>query len=88
MDEYGIKATLVIEKAERKDSALFMCTAANDFGEDTMNIQVTIKDIPDAPQNLEVHDVTSRSIRLTWDRPFDGNSPITQYTVMWRHTDG
>ncbi|GBM57905.1 Down syndrome cell adhesion molecule-like protein Dscam2 [Araneus ventricosus] len=87
MDEFGIKASLIIEKAERKDSALFMCTAANDFGEDTMNIQVTIKDIPDAPQNLEVHDVSSRSIRLTWDRPFDGNSPITQYTVMWRQTD-
>ncbi|KAF8796621.1 Down syndrome cell adhesion molecule like protein [Argiope bruennichi] len=87
MDELGIKASLIIEKAERKDSALFMCTAANDFGEDTMNIQVTIKDIPDAPQNLEVHDVSSRSIRLTWDRPFDGNSPITQYTVMWRQTD-
>ncbi|KFM71649.1 Down syndrome cell adhesion molecule-like protein, partial [Stegodyphus mimosarum] len=64
-----------------------MCTAMNDFGEDTMNIQVTVKDIPDAPQNLEIHDVASRSVRLTWDRPFDGNSPITQYTVMWRQTD-
>lgn len=45
MDEYGIKASLLIEKAERRDSALFMCTATNDFGEDTMNIQVSIKGI-------------------------------------------
>ncbi|XP_035222850.1 Down syndrome cell adhesion molecule-like protein Dscam2, partial [Stegodyphus dumicola] len=87
LEEFGIKASLIIEKAERRDSALFMCTAMNDFGEDTMNIQVTVKDIPDAPQNLEIHDVASRSVRLTWDRPFDGNSLITQYTVMWRQTD-
>nr|XP_042906082.1 Down syndrome cell adhesion molecule-like protein Dscam2 [Parasteatoda tepidariorum] len=86
--DLSVKATLAVERAERKDSSLFMCTAVNDFGDDTMNVQVTIKDLPDAPQNLEVHDVSSRSLRLTWDRPFDGNSPITQYTVMWRQADG
>lgn len=41
--EDGLKATLTIDKTERKDSALFTCTAINDFGEDTMNIQVTVK---------------------------------------------
>ena len=46
------------------------------------------KDIPDAPQSTEVHDVTSRSVRLSWSKPFDGNSPITQYTVMWRQISG
>ncbi|XP_042906000.1 cell adhesion molecule Dscam1 [Parasteatoda tepidariorum] len=83
----GVKSTLTIDKTERKDSSLFICTAINDYGEDSMNIQVTIQDLPDAPQNLEVHDVSSRSIRLTWDRPFDGNSPITEYTIMWRYAD-
>ncbi|XP_054712617.1 cell adhesion molecule DSCAM-like [Uloborus diversus] len=85
--EYGLKASFIIEKAERKDSALFLCIAANKYGEDTLNIQVTVQDIPDAPQNLEVHDVSSRNVRLTWDRPFDGNSPITQYVVTWRQRD-
>lgn len=47
-----------------------------------------ISDIPDAPQNLEIHDVSSRSVRLTWDKPFDGNSPITEYTVVWRQANG
>ncbi|GIY49794.1 down syndrome cell adhesion molecule-like protein Dscam2 [Caerostris extrusa] len=57
--------------------------------EKTLKIEVLISyRYPRRPQNLEVHDVSSRSIRLTWDRPFDGNSPITQYTVMWRRTDG
>lgn len=45
-------------------------------------------DIPDAPQNLEVHDISSRNVRLTWNKPFDGNSPILQYTVMWRQING
>ncbi|GFS52696.1 down syndrome cell adhesion molecule [Trichonephila inaurata madagascariensis] len=80
----GDRTKLIIEKAERKDSALFTCTAINDYGEDSMNIQLTVQDIPDAPQNLEVHDISSRNVRLTWNKPFDGNSPILQYTVMWR----
>ncbi|GIY91507.1 down syndrome cell adhesion molecule-like protein Dscam2 [Caerostris extrusa] len=49
---------------------------------------IFITDIPDAPQNLEIHDVASRSVRLTWQKPFDGNFPITRYTIMWRQTDG
>ncbi|KAG8198707.1 hypothetical protein JTE90_023478 [Oedothorax gibbosus] len=84
----GEKSTLIIEKTERKDSALVTCTASNNYGEDSINIQVTVQDIPDAPQNLEIHDVASRSVRLTWQRPFDGNFPITRYTIMWRQTDG
>ncbi|XP_054714025.1 cell adhesion molecule Dscam2-like [Uloborus diversus] len=84
----GDRTKLIIEKAERKDSALFTCTAINDYGEDSMNMQVTVQDIPDAPQNLEVHDISSKSVRLTWNKPFDGNSPILQYTVMWRQLNG
>nr|XP_042908765.1 Down syndrome cell adhesion molecule-like protein Dscam2 isoform X1 [Parasteatoda tepidariorum] len=83
----GEKSILTIEKAERRDSALITCTATNNFGEDSINIQVTVQDIPDAPQNLEVYDVASRSVRLTWKRPFDGNFPITRYTIMWRRID-
>ncbi|GIX80564.1 down syndrome cell adhesion molecule-like protein Dscam2 [Caerostris extrusa] len=80
-------------ESREKDSALFTCSAVNDYGEDSKNIQLTIQgktslnrgeSIPDAPQSTEVHDVSSRSVRLSWSKPFDGNIPITQYTVMWR----
>ncbi|KFM70029.1 Down syndrome cell adhesion molecule-like protein, partial [Stegodyphus mimosarum] len=84
----GGQSKLVIDKVEKKDSALFTCTSVNDYGEDSKNIQLTIQDIPDAPQSTEVHDVSSRSVRLSWSKPFDGNSPITQYTVMWRQIGG
>lgn len=39
----GDRTKLIIEKAERKDSALFTCTAINDYGEDSMNIQLTVQ---------------------------------------------
>ncbi|GBM09514.1 Down syndrome cell adhesion molecule-like protein Dscam2 [Araneus ventricosus] len=84
----GERSILTIEKSDRKDSALISCTSSNDYGEDTLNVQVTVQDIPDAPQNLEIHDVTSRTLRLTWQKPFDGNFPISRYTIMWRQTDG
>ncbi|GFW14902.1 down syndrome cell adhesion molecule-like protein Dscam2 [Trichonephila clavipes] len=84
----GGQSSLIIEKVEKKDSALFTCSAVNDYGEDSKNLQLTIQDIPDAPQSTEVHDVSSRSVRLSWNKPFDGNSPITQYTVMWRQVGG
>ncbi|XP_042896900.1 cell adhesion molecule Dscam1 isoform X2 [Parasteatoda tepidariorum] len=84
----GARSELVIEKVEKKDSALFSCTAANQYGDDSKNIQLTIQDIPDAPKSTEVHDVSSRSVRLSWSKPFDGNSPIIQYTVMWRQLGG
>lgn len=39
----GDRTKLIIEKAERKDSALFTCTAINDYGEDSMNIQLIVQ---------------------------------------------
>nr|XP_021002533.2 Down syndrome cell adhesion molecule-like protein Dscam2 [Parasteatoda tepidariorum] len=80
----GAGVTLVIEKVERGDTATFTCSSMNDFGEDSMNFQLTIQDVPDAPQNLEIHDVGSRTVRLTWNRPFNGNSPILHYSISWR----
>nr|XP_042908701.1 Down syndrome cell adhesion molecule-like protein Dscam2 [Parasteatoda tepidariorum] len=84
----GGRSILVIDKVEKKDSALFTCDAINEYGDDSKNIQLTIQDIPDAPQKTEVHDVSSRSVRVSWSKPFDGNSPILQYTVMWRQLEG
>lgn len=37
---------------------------------------------PDAPSNLECREVSSRSVKLSWRRPFDGNSPVLRYVVQ------
>ena len=41
--QIGGLSTLLIEKVEKKDNALFTCSASNDYGEDNKNIQITIQ---------------------------------------------
>lgn len=39
---------------------------------------------PEIPSNLEVVEVSSRSVKLSWRRPFDGNSPVLSYVVQYQ----
>lgn len=39
----GGLSSMIIEKLEKKDSALFTCTSRNDYGEDSKNIQLTVQ---------------------------------------------
>lgn len=36
------------------------------------------------PSNLECREVSSRSVKLAWRRPFDGNSPVLSYIVQYQ----
>lgn len=36
--------------------------------------------------NLECRGVSSRSVKLSWKRPFDGNSPMLSYIVQYQPT--
>ena len=39
---------------------------------------------PDPPVNLEVVEVGSRAVRLSWRPPFDGHSKLLGYTVQYK----
>lgn len=39
---------------------------------------------PDAPTNLEVLEVKSKTVKLSWKRPYDGNSPVLSYLVQYK----
>jgi Down syndrome cell adhesion molecule len=39
---------------------------------------------PDSPSNLEVLEVKSRTVKLSWKRPYDGNSPVLSYLVQYK----
>jgi hypothetical protein len=39
---------------------------------------------PDPPVNLEVIEVGSRAVRLSWRPPFDGHSKLLGYTVQYK----
>ncbi|XP_050039747.1 cell adhesion molecule Dscam1-like isoform X1 [Dermacentor andersoni] len=77
-----------IHQVERSDNAVYTCQAANEFGEDSTNIQLTVQDVPDPPGDIDVREVGSRTARITWSTPFTGNSAITQYVLHWNTIDG
>ena len=43
--------------------------------------------IPDVPANVRVTPA-NESLRVSWPAPFDGGSPITEYTVQWTDSGG
>ena len=45
-------------------------------------MHTTHTDVPNAPGNVAVSENGTRHQIVTWDTPFDGNSPITGYQVF------
>lgn len=45
---------------------------------------IQIAERPDVPSHLECREVSSRSVKLSWRRPFDGNSPVLSYVVQYK----
>ncbi|GIY52041.1 down syndrome cell adhesion molecule-like protein Dscam2 [Caerostris extrusa] len=75
---------LQILDAERADSGTYTCTAVNDIGRDESVIQLLVQGVPDAPSNLTVANMTSRSISLFWEVIHNGNSHITGSIVQYQ----
>ncbi|RWS27846.1 Down syndrome cell adhesion molecule-like protein Dscam2, partial [Leptotrombidium deliense] len=84
VEQKGVISEIQIKKADRRDSALFTCFAANAYGYDDTNIQLIVQEPPDAPQDLQIVEITSRSVKLAWSPPYSGNSPITSYYIQYR----
>ncbi|KAI1289145.1 Hemicentin-2 [Halotydeus destructor] len=85
MLDKGLNSELILRSVERKDSAIYKCTAKNDFGTDERTIKLVVLETPASPTNLRVKEVWSRSASLVWTAPFTGNSPISKYTIQyWR----
>lgn len=82
--ENGLKSQITINRAEREDSGVYKCFAENPFGRSEHVINLAVQERPDPPNMLEVVEVSSRSVRLAWRRPFDGNSPIIGYLVQYQ----
>ncbi|XP_075544678.1 cell adhesion molecule Dscam1-like [Dermacentor variabilis] len=87
-DANKARSTLTITDIQKSDNALFTCHASNDFGEDTININVVVQDVPGIPDSLQASEASSRFVRLAWTEPFSGNMPITQYLLRWTNKEG
>ncbi|XP_065172769.1 cell adhesion molecule Dscam1-like, partial [Atheta coriaria] len=71
-----------ISRSDREDSGVYKCLAENAFGRAEHTINLAVQEKPDPPGHVEVVEVGSRSVRLAWRRPFDGNSPVIGYLVQ------
>ncbi|KAH8408036.1 hypothetical protein KR222_011729 [Zaprionus bogoriensis] len=80
----GVNSQMTISHSDRHDSGVYRCTAENLYGRAEQVVFLAVQERPDAPSNLEVLEVGSRSVKLSWRRPFDGNSPVLSYMVQYQ----
>lgn len=79
---------LTITSAKRNDSALFTCSAVNYYGHANLHLQLIVQEASDPPINLKIIQIRSRSITISWATPFNGNSPIIGYHIVYRTKSG
>jgi len=72
---------LTIDGARRQDGGLYVCTAQNAYGSDASNVQLTVVEAPEPPTGILLDGVGSRTLTLSWNVEFDGNSPLTAVII-------
>lgn len=82
--EKGVDSQLTIARSDRHDSGMYKCIAENPYGRAEQVIYLAVQERPDTPSHLEVFEVGSRTVKLSWRRPFDGNSPVLSYLVQYQ----
>ncbi|XP_070503177.1 cell adhesion molecule Dscam1 isoform X23 [Chironomus tepperi] len=84
----GVMSSLSIKRTERTDTALFTCVATNAFGSDDTSINMMIQESPEMPYGMKVLDKSGRTIQLSWNKPYDGNSPLKRYIIEFKKSRG
>ncbi|PNF21232.1 hypothetical protein B7P43_G04189 [Cryptotermes secundus] len=72
---------LMIHHTTPDDSGKYVCIATNPFGKDETVVQLLVQDVPEPPMDIRVLECGSRDVKLAWNEPLNGNSPILHYTV-------
>ncbi|XP_068082078.1 cell adhesion molecule Dscam1 [Anabrus simplex] len=81
--ESSAMSQLSIRNVSAADSGKYVCIASNPFGKDETVVQLLVQDVPDAPSDVRVEECSSRSMKVVWNEPLDGNSPILYYAVSY-----
>ncbi|XP_018789320.1 PREDICTED: twitchin isoform X17 [Bactrocera latifrons] len=83
------KTTFIMPKVKRADKGIYIVTAKNDSGTDTVSVELEVLCKPGKPKGpLSVSDVTAESVHLKWERPEDdGGEPIEHYVVERMDTE-
>ena len=70
------------------DTTIYFCEASNTFGKSIFNVSLTVLEPPDSPGNFHVDHISSHSVMLIWDTPFDGNTPLIGYKLNYKKLIG
>ncbi|XP_039588145.1 protein sidekick-1 isoform X3 [Passer montanus] len=75
--------TLLISQTWSGDIGDYTCEVISSGGNDSRTARLEVIELPHSPQNLvaTLNSSYSRSVVLSWVRPFDGNSPVLYYVV-------
>uniref|UniRef100_A0A8C8SF52 Sidekick cell adhesion molecule 1 n=1 Tax=Pelusios castaneus TaxID=367368 RepID=A0A8C8SF52_9SAUR len=75
--------SLIISQTWSGDIGDYTCEVISFGGNDSRKARLEVIELPHSPQNLLVILNSSHccSVKLSWVRPFDGNSPVLYYTV-------
>ncbi|CDW52538.1 protein unc g; protein unc f; protein unc d; prot ein unc b; protein unc a [Trichuris trichiura] len=76
------EVVFVIKRALRTDTGPYKLVAQNEYGQDTVQLNVTVVDHPGPIQNLKVSDVSKNGCKVSWQPPDDdGGAEVSQYVV-------
>uniref|UniRef100_A0AAQ5XLP4 Sidekick cell adhesion molecule 1a n=1 Tax=Amphiprion ocellaris TaxID=80972 RepID=A0AAQ5XLP4_AMPOC len=74
---------LTIGQTWSGDIGDYTCTVTSQAGNDSHSARLEVIELPHSPRSLtaRLNDSDSRSVLLSWLRPFDGNSPLLYYLL-------
>nr|XP_055046951.1 protein sidekick-1 isoform X1 [Misgurnus anguillicaudatus]XP_055046954.1 protein sidekick-1 isoform X1 [Misgurnus anguillicaudatus] len=77
------EGTLHISQTWSGDIGDYTCDVISQAGNDSKSARLEVIELPHSPRNLQasLNSNDSRSVDLSWMRPFDGNSPLLHYVV-------
>lgn len=77
------EGSLTIGQTWSGDIGDYTCTVTSQAGNDSHSARLEVIELPHSPRSLtaRLNDSDSRSVRLSWLRPFDGNSPLLYYVL-------
>uniref|UniRef100_A0A3B3DXY3 Sidekick cell adhesion molecule 1b n=1 Tax=Oryzias melastigma TaxID=30732 RepID=A0A3B3DXY3_ORYME len=77
------QGSLSIGQTWSGDIGDYTCTVTSQAGNDSHTARLEVIELPHSPRSLtaRLNDSDSRSVLLSWLRPFDGNSPLLYYVL-------
>ncbi|XP_067002094.2 cell adhesion molecule Dscam1 [Anabrus simplex] len=79
--------SLALGPLRPEDAGNYTCLAENVFGRDEVSYVVMVQ-VPPGPPVLSVPATTTRSLALQWRIPDNGGSPVSGYTLSYKHESG